>query len=97
LHGQAGSHGPLGVVFVSERCTEEGKDGVADDLVDSPTECGDVEHEALETAINQVLDVLGVARFRHRREPDKIGEQDRDDSPLVGAMLEWLPAGRAEA
>ena len=48
LHPQRCSHGALGVVLVGDRGAEQGHDGVAEDLVDSPTEAGHVRHEALE-------------------------------------------------
>ncbi len=61
LHGQRGPHGPLGVVLVGDRSAEEGDDGVADDLVDHPAEGGDVGRQPLEAAVDQALDLLGVA------------------------------------
>jgi hypothetical protein len=81
---------------MGDRRAEQRQDRVADDLVDPTTEGLDVEDESLETAVDEVLDVFGVSRFGHRREPDKVGEQDGDDSSLVGPTLQRLTAGRAE-
>ncbi len=84
LHAQAGAHGALGVVLVGDRRAEEGEDGVADDLVDPAAEVGDVGGEPLEAAVDQVLDLLGVACLGEVGEPDEVGEQDGDDAALVG-------------
>ena len=46
LHPQRGAHGPLGVVLVSHWRAEQGDDGVAEQLVDPPTEVLDVDDEA---------------------------------------------------
>ena len=83
LHAQRGPHGPLGVVLVGDRRTEQGDDGVADDLVDPAAEGVDVGHEPLEAVVDQVLHLLGVAGLGQRREADEVGEQDRDDPTLV--------------
>ena len=96
LHPQRGAHGPLGVVLVGDRGTEQGDDRVADDLVDLAAERGDVGHEALEAVVDQVLDLLGVERLGQRGEADQVGEQDRHDPALVGARRKAMPARRAE-
>ena len=58
------AHGALGVVLVGDRRAEQGDDGVADDLVDPAAEVGDVGGQALEAAVDEVLDLLGVAASR---------------------------------
>ena len=67
LHAQRGAHRPLGVVLVGHRRAEQGDDGVADDLVDPPAEGGDVVHQPLEAAVDEVLHLLGVAASRTGR------------------------------
>ncbi|MEZ5143064.1 MAG: hypothetical protein R2726_11175 [Acidimicrobiales bacterium] len=83
LHPQRGPHCPLGIVLVGDRRSEQGQDGVAHDLVDLAAERGDVGGEPLEAAVDQVLDLLGVAQLRQGREPDQVGEQDGDHPTLV--------------
>ncbi len=97
LHAQRGSHGPLCVVFVSHRRTEQGHDGVADDLVDAAAEGLDVDHHLLEAGVDQVLHPLGIVGLRQRSEAHQVGEEHRDDPPFVAAQPQVLPTFRAEA
>jgi hypothetical protein len=71
---------------VGKRCTEERHDGVADDLVDTPTVGDDVGGQALEASIHQVLHLLRVARLSQRCVTNEIGEEDRDKAALVAAV-----------
>ena len=92
LHPQGGTHGALGVVLVRGRRTEEGDDGVADDLVDPPTEGVDVGHEPLEAVVDQVLHLLGVTGLGQRGVADQVGEEDGDDPTLVPPQSQVLSA-----
>ena len=67
LHAQGGPHGPLGVVLVGDRRAEQGDDGVAHDLVDLAAEAGDVLGQAVEAAVDEVLDLLRVEPLGQRR------------------------------
>ena len=93
---ERGAHGPLRVVFVGDRRTEQGEDRVTDDLVDLPAERSDICHEALEAVVDQVLQLLGIHRLGETGEADEVGEQHRHDAPLVRARHEAVPARGAE-
>ncbi len=60
LHPQGGAHGALRVVAVGDRCTEQGDDGITDDLVDAATERDHIGDEQLETAVDERLHLLGI-------------------------------------
>ena len=60
VHLERGPNGPFGVVFVGDRRAEERHDLVADDLVEPAAEGGDVGDEALETVVDEALDLLGI-------------------------------------
>ena len=97
LQPERGAHGTLGVVLVGDGGAEDGEQPVADDLVDTAAEVGDVGGQALEEAVDQVLDLLGVAAFGEGGEAHEVGEQDRDHPALVAAVDEGLAAVGAEA
>ena len=97
LHDQRGPYRAFSVVLMGDRRAEQGDDGVAHDLVDPPAELGHHRHQPLEAAIDEVLHVFGVARLAQRREADDVGENHRDDAPLVAARGEYLATGGAEA
>ena len=96
LHAEPGPNGALGVVLVGDRGAEEGEDGVADDLVDPAAEVGDVGGEPLEAAVDEVLDLLGVAGLGEVGEPDQVGEQHGDDAALVGTGRQGAAARGTE-
>ncbi len=97
LHAQRRPHGPLGVVLVGDRGTEQSEDRVTDDLVDLASERDHIGHEALEAVVDQVLQRLGIHRLGEPGETDQVGEQDRHDTTLVGARQETMPARGAES
>ena len=98
LHPQRCSHGALGIVLVGDRRAEEGHDGVAQDLVHSPTEAGHVLDEALEEAVDHRLDLLRIHALGALGEPDEVGEQDRDDATLLApGHAKTLAAAGTEA
>ena len=82
LHAQRRPHGPFGVVLVGDRRTEQGDDGVAEQLVDAPAELLDVGDEPLETGLDEPLDTLRIEMLGERRVADEVGEQHRDDTAL---------------
>ena len=96
LHAQRRTHRPLGVVLMGDRRTEQGHDRIANDLVDPSTERGDVVGESGETAVDQVLDLFGIAVLREAGEPDDVGEEHGDNASLVGPSGEFVAARAAE-
>ena len=102
LHGQAGTHAPLGVVLVRHRRAEQRQDAVAQDLVDPAAVQVDVGHQPLEAPVDEPLHLLGIAPLGQSREPDHVGEQDRGHATLVApgshrsAGREGVTARRAE-
>ena len=83
LHPQRGPHGPLRVVLVGDRRSEQGDDAVAEQLVDAAAEQLDVGDQPLEAGLDQALDVLRVAALGERGVADDVGEEDRDDPALL--------------
>ena len=96
LHPHGRPDGPLGIVLVGQRCAEQREDGVADDLVDPPTEGGDVGDEALEGRIDDPLHRFRVATLREGGETDQIGEEHGDDPAFLRPARQGVPAVRAE-
>ena len=92
LHRQPGPHGPIGVVLVRDRSAEQRDDRIAEHLVDDTAVRLDVADQLLEDGVDQALHLLGISVLGQRREPDEIGEQDRDDAPFLVADE---PAARA--
>ena len=109
---QPGPDGPFGVVLPGDRCSPDGHDGVADELLDGAAVALDHVGAEREVAGQDLADVLRVAFLGERREPDEVGEQDRDEATLgggsvAGARRAWMgcagagrrgdsPAGRRE-
>ena len=83
LHLQPGAHRPLGIVLVGHRCAEQGEDPVTEQLVDPTAVLGDVVDQPGEAALDEPLGLLRVHELGERGEPDEIGEQHRDDAPLL--------------
>ncbi|CAB4713400.1 unannotated protein [freshwater metagenome] len=74
LHLQRGADGPLGIVVVRDRRTEERNDAVADDLVHVPAEKDHVLHHLLEDAVHESLHLLRVCVLGQCGEPDDVRE-----------------------
>ena len=83
LHAQGGAHRPVGVVLVGDGRTEQGDDGVAEDLVDTPAEGLDLDDERLEVGLDEPGDRLGVEVLGECRVADEVGEQHGDDTALL--------------
>ena len=77
---ERGADRALGVVLTRDRCTPDGHDGVADELLDRPAVAADHLAGKLEVARQELAGLLGVAALGQRREADEIGEQDRDEA-----------------
>ena len=75
-------HGSLGVVFVGDRCAEDGHHGVADELLDRPAEVLDVPAKPGVERLEEPAHVLGVEPVCERREADEIGEEHGHGTPL---------------
>ena len=97
---QGGPDGPLGVILVRDRRTEERHHGVADELLDCPSEAFELDAEPVVIGHEHGTNVFGVKGFGALGEADQIGEQHRDDLALLaecrGSLCECYPAGRAE-
>ena len=85
---------PLGVVLAGDRRTPHRHHGVADELLDRPAVAVDDRAAGLEVPSEELLDLLGIAVLRERREADEVGEQDRHE-PALGRRSRRLagPAG----
>ena len=88
----------IGVVLVGDRCAEQRQDRIAEDLVDGAAERLDVDDQSLERGVDQSLEPLRIEVLRQAGIADDVGEQHRDDPPLLGRRGHHLvPAERAEA
>ena len=63
-------------------CAPDRHDRVADELLDRAAVAADDLAGELEVARQELPRVLGVASLGERREPDQVGEEDRDESTL---------------
>ena len=79
---QRRADGALGVVLVGDGCAPDRHHRIADELLDRAAVPADDVARELEVAGQRLADVLGIAALRERREPDEVGEQDRDEAPL---------------
>ena len=77
---ERGTDCAFGVVVVRDRRAPDGHDRVADELLDRATVAADDVLALFEIARQEIADGLGVAALGERREPDEIGEQDRDQT-----------------
>ncbi len=87
LHAQRGADGPLGVVLVGHRGSEQGHDVVADVLVHGPAEALDLVAQTPQAALHHRLDRLGVHALGDRGIAREVGEQDRHLPALLGRYL----------
>ena len=83
LHADRGPQGALRVVLVGDRCAEDDEDSVADELLDRAVVADGLLGEVLEDPRDEDLEVFGVKLVRQLREPHEIGEEDRDEAPLL--------------
>ena len=96
-----------GVVLVRDGRTEDRDNGIADELLDESPAPLDLLRQLREGAGHQRAQLFGVEVLGERREPDEIGEDDRDAPPLAGEdrrrfghrlrSVECGAAGAAEA
>ena len=99
-HAKPGPHGPLGVVSVRDRRTEDRHHRIPDELLDVPAVRLDPLPGDRVVRAQGVADVLRVRVVRRRGEPLEVDEQDRDELPLLAGgrrALARSPASRAEA
>ena len=75
--------GALGIVLVRDRRAEEGHHRVADELLDRAAVPLELAAEPLAVRREQRAHVLRVELLGPRREADEVGEEDRDDLPLL--------------
>jgi hypothetical protein len=87
-HHRCGAHGAQRVVLVHSWHTEDGHDGVADELLDRAAVRLDDALHALEVAGEQGLQRFGIERLPQRRRPDDVAEEDGDDL----AVHRWIIA-----
>ena len=77
---QARSDGSLCVILMRERRSPYRHHGVADELLHRPAIATDDVPGEVEIAAQQLPGLLRVAALGKRREPDEIGEEDRDEA-----------------
>jgi hypothetical protein len=87
---------------VRDRRAEDGHHGVADELLDGAAVPLELASQLRVVRRQRGADVLGIELLRLRGEPDQVGEQDRDDLPLLAGLVrrrgaERRAAARAEA
>ena len=80
--GKAGPDGPLGIVLVGDRRSEDGHEPVAHDLRDGPPVFLDDQPEAGHPRPDRAEYLLRIHRRGECRVTRQVREQDRDDLPL---------------
>src|SRR5512133_1015003 len=88
-------HGSLRIVFVRHRRSEEGYDGIADELLHRPAEALELLANARVIVRQEGANVFGVEPFRLGRRADEIAEDGGDDLPLLPRRS--LPGERGAA
>ena len=81
---ERGSDRSFGIVLLGGRCTPYGHHRIADEFLQGPAVEGDQAPTGVEVPGEELADLLRVPALRKRGEPDQIGEQHRDESPLGG-------------
>jgi hypothetical protein len=96
---QTGEDGPLRIVVVRRRSTEDAHRGVADELVERAAEPLDRRLRARVERDERATDVFRIRRVRPFGEPDEVREQDRHVPALLGGLgrREGRPARHTEA
>ena len=95
---QRGANGPLGVVLMSNRRTEDRHDGVAYELFDQAAIPFEVTTDEVVIRNQQRPHVLDVQPLGHAREPHEIDEDDGDNfAHLTRRCGERCAALEAEA
>jgi hypothetical protein len=98
VHLDRGPDRTIGVVLVSDRRAEQREDAVAEDLVDTTAEGGDVGDQPLEAGVDQPLHPLGIEVLGQCGVADEVGEDDRDEPPFFSdGGSDLVTARRAEA
>ena len=77
------AHGALGVVLVRDRRAEHRHHRVADELLDRAAVALELGAQARVVRREHRAHVLRVEPFGARRRADEVGEEDRDDLPLL--------------
>ena len=73
---------PFGVVLLGNGRSPQRHHGVADELLHSAAVALDHAPCCVEVVREDFADLLGIAALRVRREPDEVGEEDRDEPSL---------------
>ncbi len=98
---QAGADRPLGIVLVGDRRPEDGHDRVTDELLDRAAVAFDLGPQQGVVRAQGGQHLLRIGAVRGGREADQVGEEDRDDLPLLAARRRGIgqrrPARQAEA
>ena len=97
--GEGGAHGPLRVVLVRCRRSEQCDDRVADEFFHRATEALELGAQAGVVGLETGPDVLRIHVLRLRGRPDDVAEEDRDQLPLFSDRLgrgQRRAAGQAE-
>jgi len=83
LHPERGIARPHGVIFMGERCAEEGHDAVAHHLIHGAFVSMDGLHHQREDGIENLTHFFGITVSEQLHGALDIGEQDRDLLPLA--------------
>ncbi len=86
-HLSCGPHRAQGIVFVDDRHTEDGHDGVTDELLDRSAVALDDCFHPLEVARQKCTQRLGVDRFAELGRSGHVAEEDGDGLPLLAGRL----------
>ncbi len=82
VNGERRPHGPLGIVFVRDRCAEQRHNRVPDELLHRASVPLELRAHPRVVRPQQSLHVLGIEALRARREAHQVAEEDRHDLPL---------------
>ena len=90
MHVQRDAQRSLGVVFVCDRCPEEGEQRVACELLDIALIASDEAAESRDDGVDDLEQLLRVEAVGERGEPGDVGEKRRDEAPFLGELATRL-------
>ena len=96
---ERGPHRTLGIVLVHDRRAEDGDDRVADELLHRAAETLELRTQPCVVRSEHRADVLGIQPLGPCGRADEVGEDDRNDLPLLAGLCragERRPAFRAK-
>ena len=78
--------GPLGVVLVAHRRSEQGEQRVTRELLDVSLVSPDDAAQPADHRVDHLEELLGVEPIGQRREPGNVREQGSDEPPFLGKL-----------